>query len=275
MADPKTECPMCVISLDHAQARRDTSSVRLKALRVACEFSEGVDGRKLDILTHPNYEPVKRRLFYGRDVSDGEFGCVLAHRKVCRRMIDNRIPRALVLEDDASLADELPAVIAALGRMSDHWDLLCFLDHPKNCRSARSMMPLEGTGSRLSRPYGIPGGAYDYMMNLRAAERLWVMTENNWLAIDALHGVTWLTGLKTLSVIPSPALPNDDVPSCSDEQDNRERRDKTVRLSGWQRLCYPPIRGAWKLCLNAAVTTVWLSAWPADSCLARGGQRHG
>lgn len=36
------------------------------------------------------------------------------------------------------------------------------------------------------------------------------------LPIDMLHNISWLTKLNTISVIPSPVLPNDQMPSCID-----------------------------------------------------------
>ena len=269
MTKNKIDCPVFVITLDYAQERREIISARLRELSLSCKFIPGVDGRKLDLLSHPAYEPVKRRLFFGRDLSAGEFGCVLAHRNVYQYMADNHILRALVLEDDATLADALPTVIKALCNIPATWDLIRFLGRQKNYRSQRSILPLEKTGSMLSRQHGTHGGAYGYMINLEAAKRLLSMMQKNWMAIDTLHGVTWLTRLKTFSVMPSPVLPNDDVPSCIDEQDANKRWDKSVRMAKWQRPLYPFTRGLWKLYLNCAVKIVWFGSWPSDARLRR------
>lgn len=268
-ADRKPACPIFVISLDHAEARRAVIADRLKKLGLDCEFRPGVDGRKLDLLAHPAYEPIKRRMFFGRDLSAGEFGCVLAHRSVYQHMVDTGIERALVLEDDAILADELPAVIDALCDIPDTWDLVRFLGRPKNYRSTRAIAPLKGTDCMLSRPRGVPGGAYGYVLNRHAAERLLTMMRKNWLAIDTLHGVVWLTRLKTYSVMPSPVLPNDAIPSCIDEQDASRRWDKSVRLNGWRRRIYPLTRGVWKFYLNLCNLYVRLRSWPGDVRLRR------
>jgi len=130
------------------------------------------------------------------------------------------------------------------------------LGRDKNYRSTRFIRPLEGTSAMLARQLGIPGGAYGYMLNLKAAKRLNRMTQKNWLAIDTLHGAVWLTGLKTLAVAPSPVLPNDESPSCIDTQDDNLRWDKTVRLEGGMRLIYPVTRGLWKFYL--ACCTGWI-----------------
>jgi len=265
MVDAKAqECMYFVISLEDAHERREVIAGRLRELGLPFQFLPGVDGRKLNLLAHPAYGSLRRRLFWGRDLSNGEFGCILAHRNVYLHMVEQGIERAVVLEDDAILTDELPSVVKALCDQPESWDLVRFLGREKNYQEARIIRPLPGTGSLLSRPYGVPGGAYGYLLNVRSAKRLLSMMERNWLAIDTLHGVVWLTGLKTLSVVPSPVLPNYDVPSCIDEQDASQRWDKRVRLHGWQRLSYPLTRAAWKLYVNYFNKYVWLRTWFQD-----------
>jgi len=245
MTAPGYHC--IVISLEHAQARRDAISTRLRSLGIPFEFVPGVDGRHLDVPTHPGYDTFKRRIYFGRDLSNGELGCVLAHRNACRHVLDSGYAAALVLEDDALLTDDLPTVMADLLAMPERWDLVRFLGRKKNYRSSRLIAPLPHCGAHLARPLGTPGGAYGYLMNLRAARRLLELTENIWLPIDTLHGMTWHTGLSTLSVVPSPILPDDDTPSCIDSQDAHRRWDKSVTLTGAWRLAYPFTRVFHKL----------------------------
>ena len=95
------------------------------------------------------------------------------------------------------------------------------------------------------------------------------MMEKNWLAIDTLHGVSWLTKLNTVSVTPSPVLPNDQVPSCIDEQDANLRWDKSVQLAGWRKLIYPLTRGAWKTYSNVLIKYVWFGTLLSDRRLSR------
>lgn len=101
------------------------------------------------------------------------------------------------------------------------------------------------------------------------------MMEHNWLTIDFLHGLVWLTGLKTLSVLPSPLLPNDGIPSCIDGLDDHACWSKQVRLEGWQRLFYPLTCGLRKLYLNFFLKYVALRFWAADSLIRKRGQPAG
>lgn len=269
MLHASNECKIFVISLEHAQERRKTIAARLNQLDLIFEFLPGVDGRKLHPLQHPHYEPLRRRLFWGRDLSNGEFGCVLAHRGVYQHMVEHQIPLAVVLEDDAILTNELPTVVSALSWIADQWDLVRFLGREKNYKFSRIIGPLAGTSASLSRPHGVPGGAYGYLLNLKAARRLLEMMDKNWLAIDTLHGVSWLTDLKTLSVVPSPVLPNDDIPSCIDEQDSSQRWDKRNQLQGWMKISYPVTRFVWKTYLSVWNTCLRVHTWRVDRQLGR------
>lgn len=258
-----------VITLPHAVERQQAIRKRLGELGLEFEFIEGVDGRRLDLATHPNYAPAKRRLFYGRDLSGGEFGCILAHRRVYEHMVAHKVECALVLEDDAILTDDLPAVLEALCELQEVWDLVRFLGREKNYRTTRRIAGLPGTHVSLSRQLGIPGGTYGYLLNLAAAKKMESLTRQNWLAIDTLHGATWLTGLRTYSVMPSPVLPNDLSPSCIDTQDNNLRWDKSVKLKGWMRLVYPLTRGAWKFYLNCWTQSLRARTLASDKRLSR------
>ncbi len=264
-----SSCHIYIITLEHAEERRKIISQRLKELGLDFEFFSGVDGREINLLKHPNYEPVKRRIFFGRDLSHGEYGCVLAHRNIYQHMVGHQVSRALVLEDDAILTDNLPAVLNALSEVSANWDLVRFLGREKNYRSTRVIGPLKDSGVELSRPLGIPGGAYGYLLNLSAAERLLGLMQKNWLPIDTLHGMVWKTDLETLSVMPSPVLPNDTVPSCIDGLDDSARWNKTAQLDGWQKALYPVTRGLWKLYLNLVIKYTSLKTWKSDQRLGR------
>lgn len=258
-----------VITLEHSQERRNLISARLGELGMPFEFYPGVDGRKVDLLSHQNYSKWKRRMFFGRDLSNGEFGCILAHQAIYEHIVKENIQTALILEDDAILSDELSAVVGALTQHPENWDLVRFLGREKNYRASRKIARLPGTHSDLARPHGTPGGAYGYLISHQAARRLLSMMGKNWLPIDTLHGVSWLTKLNTVSVIPSPVLPNDGVPSCIDEQDSNVRWDKSVQLSGWRKLIYPLTRGAWKTYSNVLIKYIWFSTLRSDRRLAR------
>jgi len=107
-----------VISLEGSAQRREAMAARLAALGLAFRFFPAVDGRRLspDDKTR-DYSPsrsLRLGLGYVSPLSDPELGCALSHLAVCRSLLAERLPAALVLEDDAVAGPSLPPVLDAL-----------------------------------------------------------------------------------------------------------------------------------------------------------------
>lgn len=234
-----------VISLKECADRRAKIAARLAQLRMAFEFVDGIDLRGADILEHPHYDAERRRLYYGRDLQPGELGCLLSHRQVYQIMVERELPYALVLEDDAGLEDDLPAVVASLVRSPVRWDLIRFLDKKKVYRKkCRHICKIDAV-HELSRLPTNSGGAYGYLLNHHAASRLLEIMRLNWLQNDVLHSRAWFTGLTTYIVRPSPVThPVDDE---DDSIIGVTRFESHIDLSGWQRFLHPIARFGMKL----------------------------
>jgi glycosyl transferase family 25 len=233
-----------VISLPSSTERRAKIRERLDLLNMEFEFVDGIDLRGADITSHPDYDGLRRRLFFGRDLAPGELGCLLSHRKVYQIMTDRAIPHALVLEDDAGLEDDLPQVLRTLLGSPLAWDLIRFLDKKKVYRKKCRRIGMIDATHELSRLPTNSGGAYGYLLNLRAATRLRKLMEHNWLQNDALHSRAWMTGLITYILRPSPVThPTED----DDSTIGNARFDTLIQVSGWQRIVHPVARFGMKL----------------------------
>ncbi|MBW0158882.1 glycosyltransferase family 25 protein [Sedimentimonas flavescens] len=98
----ETPWPIFVISLAAAQERRRAISAQLQALGLPFILFDAIDARQ-GVL--PEYEALidregtQRNL--GRPMSPGEYGCALSHLLVYRRICEEGLPGAIVLEDDA------------------------------------------------------------------------------------------------------------------------------------------------------------------------------
>ena len=93
--------PVFVVSLPDCLDRRASIRKCLDDLQIPFEFMDAVDGRNgLD----PSYETEIDRQGserVGPSMSDAEFACALSHIQVYRRIVQDDIDWALVLEDDA------------------------------------------------------------------------------------------------------------------------------------------------------------------------------
>jgi glycosyl transferase family 25 len=136
--------PVFAITLPHADKKQMQIKERLQSLNIPFEFIEGVDGRLLsEEELQKVFDKEKSYNYYkwyrnrtgsaGVELSRGEIGCMLAHRKVFQKIVDENIDKAIVLEDDAfATEDFLPIVekiIACLEYNSVEKNLIIKLDN--------------------------------------------------------------------------------------------------------------------------------------------------
>lgn len=257
--------PIFIINLESSADRRAVMAQALDTLKLPHEFFTAVDGRGFDPDNLPAYNGRKRRLFYGRDLTPGEIGCILSHRAIYEKMVREDIPRAVVLEDDALLAPEFADVLRRLSALETHWDMVRFLGREKCERENRKIAPLTEKHmlTRVVTPFG---GAYAYLLTKAAAEKLLHFTEINWMPIDTLHSYVWRTGLTVFSVTPSPVRADNDVASTIEY----DRWIKTTRMkNGFERAVFPLTRFALKAYEFLGKTLSDLGTRPADKKLAR------
>ena len=100
-----------VIRKDSKDRRKEMES-QMKSLGLAFEFFDAIDGRQ----GLPNkYESMvdrklaKKRI--GADISDSEIACALSHALVCKKIIDENIDNAIILEDDCILGDDFAEMV--------------------------------------------------------------------------------------------------------------------------------------------------------------------
>ncbi len=239
-----------VISLTRCVDRRQRIAARLQTLGLPFSFFDAIEGASLSAAEiKPYYNSRRRRLFFGRDLTPSEIGCLISHAILYQNIAADPAPLALILEDDALLGDALPAVLADIMRLHDQgqpFGLIRFLGNRKIVGNLRPLRALEGEPGpyrhALCRVYGTPGGAYGYVVSRDGAARLAAAARNSAVPIDTLHGEVWRTGIDTYAVWPSPVLPDYAIESTM----SAARFDKTTHLGRLEKTVYPLTRFAYK-----------------------------
>lgn len=104
--------PIFVVSLSHAKARRAAISAQLRALNLAFEMVDAIDGRAgLPADFEDKVDRPGTIVAYGRPLSDGEYACALSHLSIYGRIIEDGLPGAVVLEDDAIVGGDFARFI--------------------------------------------------------------------------------------------------------------------------------------------------------------------
>ena len=104
-----------VINLDYAEERLAAVNKQLSRFGVTYTRIPAVNGRALSQDEKRN--AVNRFRWWcavGSPATDGEIGCALSHASIYRKMIDEEIQLACILEDDVILDDRFPQVLLQL-----------------------------------------------------------------------------------------------------------------------------------------------------------------
>ena len=101
-AAKQQDCPIWIINLSSSTERRERISSRLEKLGLRFEFFNAVDGRKglprgLEHLV--DRDLARRRLFHA--ISDAEVAVQISHANLYRKMVEEGVEEAVILEDDA------------------------------------------------------------------------------------------------------------------------------------------------------------------------------
>lgn len=117
--------PVWVISLPGSTARRANISRQLASLGLGFEFFDAVDGAKLsDREIRSVYDPKRAVKKVYRELNRAEIGCCLSHIGIYRKMVEEGVEEAIVLEDDAVLGEHFLEVIESRDRFPADLELL-------------------------------------------------------------------------------------------------------------------------------------------------------
>lgn len=206
--------PIFVISLAREEGRRADMIRRLDAADVAYEIVDGVDGAALNRAEYAGrLEQYHRRegscfrlnhskrRFAGR-LSPGEVGCYLSHYNLWRRIADEKIPAAVILEDDAEPAADFGAVVREVAESGWKWDLIYL--HRDHSEKIYRVLQNVGGDRRLVQLKITPNAAGAYMISASGAAKLlrhcWFMHHG----LDVVWKDFWNWDGRVYAVCPNP-----------------------------------------------------------------------
>lgn len=108
-----------VINLQSSTERRATIEEQLKKTGLDWEIFPAFDGRNLTENEREDiYDEKRAKKITGRILSNGEIGCAMSHRNIYRKMVEDNIKKAVILEDDIILAPDFKKVAEELEILS-------------------------------------------------------------------------------------------------------------------------------------------------------------
>lgn len=117
-----------VIGLPWAIQRRRRIAKQLDAIGVNYQMVDAVDGNFIS-----SYERLRNKMhlvskFKSRLLTAGEQGATLSHHKVYEMMLQNNDEYALILEDDATINEDIKALLNNINKLPMQWNI-CYLGY--------------------------------------------------------------------------------------------------------------------------------------------------
>ncbi len=201
---PDSLPPIFVISLARATERRADICHRLDSAGVSHEIVDAVDGATLDLTELAGrLNPKKYRVKFRYQLLCGEIGCYLSHYNLWRRIVDEKIESAVVLEDDAVWDEDFFEVVSCLPEVGWQWELILLSggdNRPIDC-----ILGDIGVGRRLARHKRRVWTTAAYVIRRPAAEKLLDYCYEIRAGIDAIYAEYWKNGVAFYFVDPPPA----------------------------------------------------------------------
>src|ERR1035441_8705213 len=125
-----------VVNLARSPERRAHMIAQLSKTRVQYQIVDAVDGRDLDLSDSRLFDPAVVGTSAFRP---GAVGCALSHLEVYRRVLDDGLEKALVLEDDVVLPADLDALCDAIAQHMVGAEIALLNFHsPEPCRITKA-----------------------------------------------------------------------------------------------------------------------------------------
>lgn len=127
---------------------------------------------------HPVDKLVEKAInvYYKRDMRIGEVGCFLSHMGIIEAIVKNKIPSALILEDDAMVlcntSEFREKVNNAIREINDDFYILSLFRHADQINNNEFNVKMKNYNEDLFKIHSHCFGAVGYIISLKAAQHI-------------------------------------------------------------------------------------------------------
>lgn len=194
-----------IINLDRSPERLATISARLDTLGIGWTRIQAVDGNSFGAPPWPNHDFAGFDRHFGKPPGKGELGCYLSHVEAMRTFLRDDYETALILEDDAALPDDLPAILDELEAMASQWDVVTLSGFHRALPRTNANM---ASGRKLVTFFGPQRGAAAYLVSRKAAESYSRLLLPMHVPYDHEFDKAWRYGIRFRGLVPFPVRPD-------------------------------------------------------------------
>lgn len=195
----KTDC--LIIHLERARARLPQVEATKDMLPLRTHVLAAVDGQQMSETQSRSYCQKLLRPYYPFELRPSEVATFHSHRACWRRIIDEGLDAALILEDDLDLDPEvfLPALCLAMANAQPGH----FVRFPIKLREVAIREIATSDPIRLQSYDRIGLGMVAQLVTRGAAKALLAVTEEFDRPVDDFLQMQWVHGVRVLTVWPS------------------------------------------------------------------------
>ncbi len=118
-----------IINLRMSVERKEEMIRKMDAFGLSYEFFEAVYGKELptEFIRQVKSQPYSFYKAFGREMTLGEIGCAMSHLELYKKIVNDKRPFALILEDDIDMDENLPFLLAnekTRAALQHHLDLI-------------------------------------------------------------------------------------------------------------------------------------------------------
>jgi glycosyl transferase family 25 len=191
-----------VIHLHRQAVRRPLVDTIVEQSPVPTHVVDAVDGQTLDLsCIKAAYRPYLSEPRYPFGLREGEIGCFMSHRACWKRIDQENLHAALIMEDDVDIGD--PAFANAFALAQSHLTVDSFIRFPAKRREVSEKHLASFQGTRLFEPRVTGLGMHCQLVGRDVARRLLEVSETFDRPVDAFLQMSWATGVQPVCVYPS------------------------------------------------------------------------
>lgn len=171
-----------VLNLKHNTERKKYMQNLLKDIPIDYEFFPAVYGKSITNIEQ-FYDSKLAEKRAKRQLNVGEIGCALSHKAIYKKMIDENISQALILEDDISFLPNFFEVYTAMSQFN--------VGNKVVLLGTTAKKPMKKVWKKnLFNSYSMYlvlnsyGGTYGYIIGLDAAKRIYYHNEKVFIEAD-------------------------------------------------------------------------------------------
>lgn len=232
--DSSLGLPIFLINLERSPERRQRMRLSLGKLGINFEIFPAIDGNLLSSETlGKSYNPGEAFSKLGRALHLNEVGCCLSHMGIWQKMVEEKLPEVLILEDDITILPGFHSILARRREWLPQKWAVVNLAH-----DIATPLPLYQISGDFEEPIyhfctfeGIVSRTSAYLVSFEGARSLLEHVLPIRMPVDDLTGNPLYLNATVYGVTPKLAVWDDEIPSDIWTDQNMDEFTKASRNS--------------------------------------------